>query len=386
MASCANNPIKTDRPDGRFMHTDVFMKNYYKTLRPKLEYKSGMSEEEFSLWREKVKEKLKEVLRFPEDVPPQPAPTMLWEEQRDGYRIQKWEAFPEPYAVIPFLVLLPDGVDAEHPAPTVLCSPGTWHSKEALCDEPDVFCARELTFPEHNHMAKFYVKEGYVAVACDHLTFGELKDVNCGSPSDPVAVQAISVGRNLMGMTAFYQDCVLNSWIMKQDIVDKSNIFISGHSLGKYVCMFVGLLNDSIKGIVYNSDIYDTRVRLYASPASYLWTGCFNHLIADCEYWFTPTDILCAYAPKKLLITEGGTTCELEKIQDAYKTLGASDSFEFAYHEIFKDPENRKYDGKEAPECVDEDEYQIYNNVDVKNHYFKEDLALPWVRKHCSAK
>ncbi len=380
MPSCAFNPITTDRPDGRFMHTDVFMRHHYKTFRPKLEYKPGMSIEEFNEWREKVIEKLKEILRFPEDVPPQPAPTMLWEEQRDGYKIQKWEAFPEPYAVIPFLVLIPDGVDAEHPAPTVLCSPGTWHSKEALCDEPDVFCTRDLTFPEHNHMAKFYVKEGYVAIACDHLTFGELKPLDCGSPSDAVAAQMISVGRNLMGMTAFYQTCILN-WIKEQPIVDTSNIFISGHSLGKYVCMFLGLLNDCIKGIVYNSDIYDTRIRLYSAPASYLWSGCLNHLIADCEYWFTPVDLLCAYAPKKLLITEGGVTADLDKIKDAYATVGSPESFEFHYHEKFKDPKARVYDGKPAPECVGEDEYYLYNNVDVGKHYFKEHLAIPWVNK-----
>ena len=109
MASCANRPIQTDREDGRFMHTDVFLKHHYKTFRPKLEYKSGMTPEQYDAWREKVKEKLLEILRFPapEDLPPQPAPVMLWEEARDGYKIQKWEAFPEPYAVIPFLVLVP---------------------------------------------------------------------------------------------------------------------------------------------------------------------------------------------------------------------------------------------------------------------------------------
>ena len=58
MPSSAFNPIKTDREDGRFMHTDIFMKHYYKTHRPRLEYRSGMSREEFDVWREKVKEKL----------------------------------------------------------------------------------------------------------------------------------------------------------------------------------------------------------------------------------------------------------------------------------------------------------------------------------------
>ena len=384
MESCALRPIKTDRADGRFMHTDVFLKHHYKTFRPKLEYKTGMTPEEYDTWREKVKEKLLEILRFPapEDLPPQPEPVMLWEEAREGYKIQKWEAFPEPYAVIPFLVLIPDGVDALHPAPTVLCSPGTWHSKESLCDEPDIYCERDLTFPEHNHMAKHYVKEGYIAVACDHLSYGELKPTDCVSPSDSIAVQMASVGRNLMGMTAFYQTCVLN-WIKEQAIVDKSNIFISGHSLGKYVCTFLGLLNDCVKGIVYDSPIYDTRVRLYAGPTSYLWNNCRNHLIPDCEYWFTLADLLCAYAPKQLLITEGGETLDLEKIKDAYKTVGKPDAFEYHYHVIFSDPESRPYDNKPIPECLNNEEYDVYTNVDGNAHYFKENLAIPWVNKLC---
>ena len=382
MPSSAFNPIKTDREDGRFMHTDIFMKHYYKTHRPRLEYKSGMSAQEFDVWREKVKEKLREILRFPDDVPPQPEPKMLWEEAREGYRIQKWEAFPEPYAVIPFLLLIPDGIDGEHPAPAVLCSPGTWHSKEALADEPDVFCERDLTFPEFNKMAKLYAERGYVALVCDHLTFGELKSLDCPSPSDSVAIQMASVGRNLMGMTAFYQTCVL-AWLAKQSFVDKSNIVISGHSLGKYPAMFLGLLCDSVKGIVYNSPIYDTRVRLYSAPASYLWSNCYNHLIPDCEYWFTPADILCAYAPKALLISEGGETADLEKIMDAYRTLDAADKFEFYYHEAFNSPEKRPYESKPAPECVGDAEYNLYTNIAENAHYFKKDIALPWVDKLC---
>ena len=62
MESCALRPIKTDRADGRFMHTDVFLKHHYKTFRPKLEYKTGMTPEEYDTWREKVKEKLLEIL------------------------------------------------------------------------------------------------------------------------------------------------------------------------------------------------------------------------------------------------------------------------------------------------------------------------------------
>ena len=384
MADYVYRPIESDREDGRFLHSDLFFRDWYKRYRPKLEYKSGMTPEEFLKWKEKVLQKLPEIVKFPEDVPPQPDPKMLWEEQREGYRIQKWEAFPEPYSVVPFLMLIPDGVDAAHPAPTVMCYPGTWHTKESLCGEPDIYLRDKVSaFPYENQMAKHFVSNGYVAIAVEHPCFGELRPEGMPSCADFLAVQMASMGRNYQGWSTFQKKVILD-WAKELDFVDEENIFTSGHSLGKYPAMFLGLLCDCVKGVIFNDSIGDTRERLFSAPAFYLWSGCYTHLIPNCEEWFTPVDLLCALAPKLLLVSEGGVTRDLQKIGDAYKIMGAPEAFEYAYYPYYQTPENRRYDDATVPpDCVGDDEFLAWCNCDGKNHYFKKDVAVPWVNKHC---
>ncbi len=374
-------PIKSDREDGRFLHTDLFLRDWFKRYTPKLAYKSGMSKEEFAEWQIKVKEKLLEILRFPKDVPPQPEPKLLWEEQRDGYRVQKWECYPEPYSVVPYLMLIPNGVNSENPAPAVMCYPGTFHPKESLCEELDIYRTHPNRYFEFNQMAKHFVKEGFVAVAVEHPGYGELRPVE-QLPDERFCFQMLTVGRNYQGLSAF-QKKVIVDWANKLDFVQKDNILLSGHSLGKYPCMFLGIVCDCVKGIIYNDSVYDTIDRYIAAPGFYLYSGCWSHLIPDCEEWFTTVDILCAYAPKLLLASEGGVTKDLNKVKDAYKTAGNEGAFEFVHYPKYQDPQTHKYDDATSPpECVGDEEYFVYANADTKSHYFKKDVAIPWAIKH----
>tara|TARA_B100000700_G_C14477773_1_gene593624 strand:+ start:323 stop:535 length:213 start_codon:yes stop_codon:yes gene_type:complete len=59
------------------------------------------------------------VTELQDEVPPQLEPAQLWIEEREGYRLEKWEAYPEPGSVVPYLVLIPDGVDHDNPGATV---------------------------------------------------------------------------------------------------------------------------------------------------------------------------------------------------------------------------------------------------------------------------
>ncbi|MDF2716636.1 MAG: Abhydrolase family protein [Paenibacillus sp.] len=163
----------SDREDGRFIRTDEFLYQSWKRLRPKLAYESGMTGSAFERWQRQVAEKLEQLLKFPDFAEEQPAPRMLWEEPRDGYSLQKWESFPEPGSVVPFLMLVPSGVTAEAPAPAVLCFTGSHHTKELLADEPETYVSQPINrFPEHNRMAYHYAKEGIVAIAIENPGIG----------------------------------------------------------------------------------------------------------------------------------------------------------------------------------------------------------------------
>jgi len=66
---------------------------------------------------------------------------------REGYRLERWEAYPEPYCVVPYLLLVPHGISPQSPAPGVLCFPGSTGSKESLAGEPVPPVRRSRTRP-----------------------------------------------------------------------------------------------------------------------------------------------------------------------------------------------------------------------------------------------
>ena len=103
---------------------------------------------------------------FPEVVP-QPPPKRVAVEQRGCYQWQRWEAYPEPFSVVSFLLLVPDGTSARSPAPAVMCFPGYSGSKEALAGEAELN-GRKLDWSEQkrcdNSFALHFVHKGMIAV------------------------------------------------------------------------------------------------------------------------------------------------------------------------------------------------------------------------------
>ena len=120
---------------------------------------------------------MQEIMQFPK-VEKQPAPKMVDEKQRDGYTVQKWEAYPLPSAVTTYLVLIPDHLNKKQHSPAVLCIPGSGGTKEALAGE-DRFTVhpKYSERDEKNAMALLYVKLGLVAVAVDNAGAGEASDL-----------------------------------------------------------------------------------------------------------------------------------------------------------------------------------------------------------------
>ena len=76
--------FSTDREDGRFVSTTGFIHAHLKHMRPKLAFDPQMKREDFPAWREAVREKVRQLMCFPELSEPQPPPNRLWTETRDG--------------------------------------------------------------------------------------------------------------------------------------------------------------------------------------------------------------------------------------------------------------------------------------------------------------
>lgn len=200
---------------------------------------------------------------------PQPAPVLLSSVQRDGYRVEKWEFYPDDYFAVPYLALIPDGASKDNPVPGVPCFLGSNHTKEFSAGEPmpDHPNYGTTNYPDRNRMALYMVQNGMAAFVFDNPGIGE-----CAIQTDPSIGQSqmytravmchglLETGLPYVGLTVFQRMRFLEH-LRTLPYVEQKNIAISSHSLGTEAAILMGLLCDDIKGIVFNEDLHDDRRR-----------------------------------------------------------------------------------------------------------------------------
>jgi alpha/beta hydrolase family protein len=376
----ADKPIvartfSSDREDGRFVQTAGFMHAYLRMVEPKLGFREGTSREELPVWREAVRQKLLELMCFP-DVPPQPDPKRLWSRPREGYRLERWEAYPEPYIVVPYYVLIPDGASQQSPSPAVVCFPGSTWSKEGLCGEPEL---GETAVPDDskwrdNRMAYHYVRRGFVAVAVENPATNELTSPLRGRTR--LSLMGIWMGRSYESISVFQKACILR-WLVRQPFVDAERVAASGHSLGaKPADILAVLYPDLVRAVVHNDFVCNWLERTVAENLSI--SGA-HQIVPGIFQWFDYTDLEASLAPRPLLFTEGGRANQIAKIRTAYGLLDSSDAVKVYHYEKYADPKSRRFDDAELPVGITEEEYFLYANVDVSRHRFRPNRAVPWL-------
>lgn len=357
-----------DRPDGRFATTAGFV-HHLLTQEPELAFRPDLTQTGFEAWKKKVRRKLRELLTFPA-APRQPAPKLIRESPRDGYRLQEWELYPEPHCVVPFLMLVPDGATVSEPAPAVLCFPGSQQPKEALCGEPwdSPWVNR---FGETNFMAQHFVKAGFVALAFDNPGTAAVADPRDRSHQRN-SQQLVWMGRSYEGLSTF-QKWVALKWLKTQPFVDQQRIAASGHSLGAKPALLLGVLEPSIRAVIWNDFASDWRARdalTNLTPVA-LW-----HYTPDFARWFDYMDLMASLAPTPLLISEGGRLDDHARIRKAYALNGASRNMKVSFMPNFSDPKKRNR--KKIPEGVADKDFGQWANYDG-DHYYKTEVAVPWL-------
>ena len=366
----------SDRQDGRFIETAGFIHAFIKSHRPKLAFDPDMDAREFPAWRERLRKKVLELMAFPEVVR-QPAPKRVGVEQRAGYQLQRWEIYPELHCVVPFLMLVPDGTSDQSPAPAVLCFPGYSGSKEGMAGERELN-DRKLDWSEEkwrdNCIALHFVRQGMIAVAVDNPARAEadsaLRDLS------GVSLCMLWTGRNYLGISVFQKTQILQ-WLAQSSMVDSKRIATCGLSLGSDPADIVGLLNPDLVGaVIHNDFLCDWRERTIAQNA---YGSTPHHVVPGMYRWFDAPDIQAALAPRPLLYTEGGRAPHISRIRAAYKMAGAQDNVKVYHYKKYETADARLYDDQPIPEGLVDEEYLLYANVDVAEHRFHPEHAVPWL-------
>lgn len=375
--------ITTNRKDGRFLSSRGTVQYMLKEMKPAYAFNPDFTETEFKEWQAGLRSAMKELMHFPE-IADLPAPVCVRTVKRDGYRIEKWESYPLPGSVVPYLVLIPDGVGSGHKVPAMLCIPGFGGSKEGLAGETEgdyELTSSPVEPVKKNAMALHYVKKGFVAVAVDNPSCAELSDNGHFDYLNTSRI-LLEMGWSYLGLTA-WQDWNILNWMKTQNYVDKERIIVSGFSLGTEPLMVLGVLDPSIYAFVYNDFMCRTleRILVMTQPDSKgvrPFPNSIEHLIPSFLKQFDFPDLVAALAPRPVICTEGGLDRDFNLIKKAYRLSGKPDNFTFYHYKKFADPKDRKQ-LERVPEGVDRDTYFNLANVDPKNHYFKEEWVLPWL-------
>ncbi len=375
--------ITTNRKDGRFLSSRGTVQYMLKEMKPAYAFNPDFTETEFKEWQAGLRSAMKELMHFPE-IADLPAPVCVRTVKRDGYRIEKWESYPLPGSVVPYLVLIPDGVGSGHKVPAMLCIPGFGGSKEGLAGETEgdyELTSSPMEPVKKNAMALHYVKKGFVAVAVDNPSCAELSDNGHFDYLNTSRI-LLEMGWSYLGLTT-WQDWNILNWMKTQNYVDKERIIVSGFSLGTEPLMVLGVLDPSIYAFVYNDFMCRTleRILVMTRPDSKgvrPFPNSIEHLIPGFLKQFDFPDLVAALAPRPVICTEGGLDRDFNLIKKAYRLSGKPDNFTFYHYKKFADPKDRKQ-LERVPEGVDRDTYFSLANVDPKNHYFKEEWVLPWL-------
>lgn len=364
--------------------TRTTVENLMKAAKPTLEFDTAMASGDFSSWRESMGKAMSALMKHP--AAQAAAPVKVAEAKRDGYTVEKWHSYPLEGSVVPFLVLIPEGVDASSPVPAALCIPGFGQTKELLAGElPGNFdlSGEPDSVLRKAAMAVHLVKEGLIAVTVDNPSCGELSD---NGYADYVTSSRflLELGWSYLGL-ASWQDKVVLDWMKTRPEIRKDRIIVSGFSLGTEPLMALGLMDDSIYAFVYNDFLCRTRERALtmnkpASNGARPFPNNNEHLIPEFLTVFDFPDIVCALAPRPVICTEGGMDRDFNIISKAYAKAGAPDAFEYHHYAKFADPKDR-VPLDTMPSGIDRDEFFRLANVDPPSHYYKCEWILPWLRK-----
>jgi dienelactone hydrolase len=367
---------------GAFVKTEDFLKAYYENLEPKLAYDPELTERKNILWKNKVVRKLEELMKLPDNGDRSGESDIVWEKEYDDYRIEKHIIYPEPYSAVPFLVMIPKDAGQSNRVPGVLCISGSSGTKEMLCGEPELDGKPTSNkHPGHNKMAWHFVKAGYAAVAVENPGVGELKKDEAdiwGDRSD-FAGRMMMAGRSYVGMSVHQKLCILE-WMKDQKYITSTKLAACGHSLGAEPAIMLSLISHDIKALIYN-DFIGNRLKRKTVLKRGEKIGGLWHEIPDMFEWFTYIDLMAAVAPMPALYTEGGVTADIDIVRSAYEKRKQPERLAVHYYDKYENPEKRLHEYEDIPSDITMDEYYEYANIDVENHYFKENHAIPWLNK-----
>lgn len=232
-----------------------------------------------------------------------------------GFRIEKLTFEAEPGDAIPSLLLVPDGVSADKPAPGICIwhqHNGEWHLGKT---EPAGLAGNPM-----HHTGAALAREGYVVLCIDALGFEERQNgykIKDGALERFLFLKYVVAGKCMAWKNILDMRRAVD-YLCSRAEVQADRLGCYGHSMGSTHTWLVGPWEPRLKALVGNCCL-----PTYAAIHRTQILHCFPNFIPNIfQYGDTP-DIAALIAPRALHLnfgeTDGGSP--IEEVREGVKTI-----------------------------------------------------------------
>ncbi len=246
---------------------------------------------------------------------------------KDGYRIASITYQVEPGMRVAALLLIPDGVDADQPAPAIAVwhqHNGQWHLGKS---EP----AGLAGDPMH-HTGVALAREGYIVLCPDALCFEERRSEHLrgGDFERFEFLRYVTAGRSMAWKNILDMRRAID-YLCQRPEVDSERIGCYGHSMGATHTWLVGPWESRLKCLVANCCL-----PTYAAIQRMHLLHCFPNFVPGLQQFGDTPDIAALIAPRPLHMNFGEldagspireVRAGLERIARVYRDADAPDRF-----------------------------------------------------------
>lgn len=282
---------------------------------------------------EGFREKLLQCLGGPWPDPSDLRPRLRETISKDGYRIESLTYEAEPNDPVPALLLIPDGIDANHPVPAV----AVWHQHNDEYHLGKSEPAGLAGNPMH-HTGVALAKLGYVVLCPDALCFEERQSKHLrGGQYERFEFLRYVVSGKCMAWKNILDVRRAVDYVCSRPEVRQERIGCYGHSMGSTHTWLVGPWEPRLKCLVGNCCL-----PTYAAIHRTHLLHCFPNFIPGLFQFGDTPDVAALIAPRALHLNFGEKDADspvrevreaVKTIARAYKNAAAEDKFSYYIEE-----------------------------------------------------
>lgn len=261
-------------------------------VQPDMRYSGG----DVRAWQRQAREKLAHLVGY-QGKPTQANYTVEWVHQENGYTETRFTFDTEPDVTSIGHILIPDSVREK--VPMIVCVQGHAKGMHVSLGRPKYPGEEATIFGGDRNFAQQIVARGQIALALEQRGFGERGGTADGPDCHQAAVQALLVGRTLIGQRCWDISRAIDVVQAHFPQVDSDRIALMGNSGGGTATIYAAALDERIAAAMPSCALAGFRASI----------GMLKHCI--CNYvpgimlHFDMGDLVALAAPRPYVAVNG---------------------------------------------------------------------------------